>query len=547
MRDMERQGAPDFPYLFSWAHGGHAIDFIEHYCRHWKGEFAGEPVKLSLWQKFVVGSLFGWVHVGTGYRRFRSGYVEVPRKNGKTTLAAGIALYLTGPDGEPGAEVYSAATKLDQAKIVWTDACRMIRKDRELRKCYQIFKTGNSIVMEATESRFVPLGADEHSLDGLNAHGIIIDELHKHKTRQVLDVLDTARGARRQPLALIITTAGDSKSQACRDEHDRAMRTLDGIAGEETLFAYIAAIDPKRLDDDTWMEPEAWAEANPNIGVSVKMDYLKEQAEAARTNPPRRQAFQRYHLNIWTGAHSSWLDPVEWDNCRGSMDADKLAKWLEGRECITALDLSTKVDLTAVVHVFPPLDPNGEGDARKWFCVPRFFIPEMNAESREKIDRVPYRHWRDMGRITMTSGNVIDFNAVKKQVLDDRERFHIREIVADKWLSAHILRELADDGFETAEFGQSLRYFAAPCFELEAMLKGGTFEHGGHEVLTWNARNVTVYTDANGNMRPIKPKGGKAQRIDGIVCLLMGIGRGMAEREDETESVYARTDSVFLD
>ena len=319
---------------FELAAARHAIEFFG-FLRHSKGEWAGETFTLAPWQAFIVGALFGWKR-DDGLRRFRTAYCAVPRKNGKSSTSAGIGLYLLVADGEQGAEVYSAATTRDQARIVFDEARRMVATSPALRRRVELLI--NNLHVAASASRFMPLSSDSSTMDGLNVHGAIIDELHAHKTRGVVDVLDTATGARRQPLLFEITTAGYDRHSICFEHHDYSIKVLDGVLQDDSWFAYIAAAD----EGDDWTDPKVWRKANPNFGISVKEDDLARKAEKAVALPGAQNAFRRLHLNQWTEQAERWIDMAAWDACDAPVDPERL----RGRACFGGLDLSTTTDLS---------------------------------------------------------------------------------------------------------------------------------------------------------------------------------------------------------
>jgi phage terminase large subunit-like protein len=372
---------------FDPAAAHHAIEFFG-YLRHSKGEWAGQTFTLAPWQAFIVGSLFGWRRAD-GLRRFRTAYCAVPRKNGKSSTSAGIGLYLLVADGERGAEVYSAATTRDQARIVFDEAKRMVASSPALRR--RVEPLINNLHVAATASRFMPLSADSSTMDGLNVHGAIIDELHAHKTRGVVDVLDTATGARRQPLLFEITTAGYDRHSICYEHHDYSGKVLGGVLQDDSWFAYIAAAD----EGDDWTSPAVWRKANPNFGISVKEDDLARKAEKAIALPGAQNAFRRLHLNEWTEQAERWIDMAAWDACDGPVDLEAL----RGRPSFGGLDLSTTTDVTALAWVFPPY-----GGDERWRVLSRYFVPEDNLRKRAERDRVPYDLWAAQGFIEATSG-----------------------------------------------------------------------------------------------------------------------------------------------
>lgn len=499
--------------------------FFEQYLRHSKGEFAKKPFVLQEWQAFVVGSVFGWKRMD-GTRRFRTAYDEEPRKNGKSTRLAGIGLYMTLADGEHGAEVYSAATKKDQAKIVWGEAKNMVLASPELRSRTRVFAANMNV--PALGAKFEPLGADSDSLDGLNISCAIVDELHAHKSRDLWDVLETATGARSQPLIYAITTAGRNKLSVCWELRDYACKVLEGIVQDDSFFAIIFTID----EGDDWTDPAVWPKANPGLNVSVKIDDLQRKVEKARHLPAAQNAFKRLHLNVWTEGAGSWLDIEAWDENGHEVDPDELV----GRECYGGLDLSTTTDITAFVKVFPPVD-----DGEPWKVLARFWVPAENITKRAKTDRVPYDVWRDQGFIEATPGNVVDYRAIEAGIVADAETFDLREVAYDRFNSSQLVTELLDEGVVMVPFGQGFVSMAAPTRELEKLVIACLLAHGGNPVLRWMASNVVVVEDPAGNMKPAKNK--SSEKIDGIVALIMAIGRAIAPRDDQEQE--ATLDSIF--
>lgn len=495
---------------FDDAAAEHAIDFFK-FLRHSKGEWAGRVFELELWNKFIVGSLFGWKR-GDGLRRYRIGYIEVGRKNGKSTLAAGIGLYLFVADNEPGAEVYTAATKRDQARIVHGEAVRMVKKSPQLRDRIGIFK--DNLHIESTGSKYEPLGADADTMDGLNPHGVIIDELHAHKTREVWDVLDTATSARRQPLILAITTAGTDQLSICYEQHDHAKRMLSGTIEDDTLFAYIASMD----EDDDWRDEAIWPKANPNLNVSVKLDDLRRKAQKAEQVPSALNAFLRLHGNVWTQQETKWLTLETWDRCGGLIVPEKL----EGRRCYGGLDLSATTDLTAFVLVFVPL-----GD-EPVPVLPFFWLPEKCITG--KVDRPmnvdQYRLWHKQGLLKVTPGEAVDYGFVEEAIKKLGKSYNILEIAHDRWGATDISKRLEREGFLMVPFGQGFGSMNAPTVELQAMCLSGRLNHGGNPILRWMADCMSVRQDPAGNVKPVKPDRGKSKaRIDGMVALIMALDR----------------------
>jgi phage terminase large subunit-like protein len=500
----------------------YAIEFFS-YLHHSKGEWGGQQVQLEPWQKFIIGLAFGWKRKD-GTRRFRTVYLELPRKQGKSTLLAGVGLYALIADREPGAEIYAAATRKEQARIIFDEAKRMVRGSPGLRSRVGIYKLNLSI--DATASKFEPLSSDDRTLDGLNPHAVLIDELHKHKSRGVLDVLDTALGARRQPMLWIITTAGsDAPETVYAQENDYAIKVLEGTLTDDSAFAFISTIDK----DDRWDDPKAWAKANPNLGVSVKLDDLKRQALKAKNSPAAQTEFKRLRLNVRTASVDREIDMDVWarnslrptETRPGHYHAEMVER-LKGRRFHGGLDLSTKIDLTAWIKLFPPEDP---GD--RWRVLCRFWMPADTVEDKADRDRVQYQRWIDEGWIEPTAGNVIDFNEIGLAVQEDCRDYQPISIAYDPWNATQLAVELLGAGVPMIEFIQGIRSYTAPCKELEALLLADKLDHGSNPVLTWMASNLRTQRDKNDNRMPTKLK--SIGRIDGMSGLIMAVGRSMAE------------------
>lgn len=503
----------------------HAIRFFG-FLRHSKGKWAGAVMELEPWQQFRVGSIFGWYkqdpETGNWVRRFTTAYNEVARKNGKSTESAGVGLYLLTADGEPGAEVYSAATKRDQAKIVWDEAARMVRKSPALSDRVQVLKANMSVL--DTESKWEPLGADVDGMDGLNPHGSIIDELHAHRTREMWDVIESALGSREQPLTWVITTAGFDQNGICYEVRSFAIDVLEGKVEDEvgdTWFAYIATID----EGDRWDDEAVWIKANPNLGVSVRRDYLREKAEKARRIPAAQNNFLTKHLNVWTQQVTRWIDIDLWDEQKGIVDEDKL----RGVACYGGLDLASVSDLVAWVMVFPWGD---EGDLD---VLARFWCPEARLHDRQNRYRDQYAAWKKQGLLYTTPGDAIDYGFVRKQIFEDAETFDLQDLNIDRLFQAHQLAtELIDEGLNVLGMGQGFYSMAAPMKEFERLLLTRRIHHGGNGLLRWMAGNVAVKQDPAGCLKPDKAQ--SQGKIDGIVALVMAIDRMM--RHETKKSVY---------
>ena len=487
-----------------------AVDFFGHFLVHIKGEWAGRPLVLSPWQADeVIRPLFGWRRPD-GTRRYRMAYIEVPRKQGKSTLAAGIGLYLTFADGEPGAEIYSAASDREQAAIVFDLAKQMVAQSPELLKRSETFR--RSIVAPATASFYKVLSSEAYSKHGLNAHGIIFDELHTQPSRDLWDVLTTSTAARRQPLVVAITTAGWDRNSICWEQHEYAERVRDGIIEDPAFLPVIYNADG--LD---WQTPEAWAKASPSLGVTVQPEFLAAECKKAQEIPGYQNTFKRLYLNEWTQQAARWLDMATWDEC-----AAESPDSLQGKRCFAGLDLSSTTDLSSFVLAFPS---GGNVDVLAWH-----WIPEETAPRRAEKDRVPFPLWIQQGHMEATEGNVVDYDVIRERINGLGKVYNIQEIAIDRWNSTQLQTQLMGDGFTVVPFGQGYSSMSAPAKELEKLVVSRSLRHGGNPVLRWMASNVAVETDAAGNVKPSKGK--STERIDGIIALCMALGRMISHQDD---------------
>lgn len=487
---------------------------------HSKGEWAGEPFELQPWQaRDIVRPLFGWKRAD-GTRRYRIAFIEVPRKNGKSTLCAGFALYLLTADGEPGAEVYSAAADREQAGIVFEEAKAMVEASPELSSMCDVFK--RSITVPDVRAVYRVLSRDAYTKHGLNAHGIIFDELHAQPDRELWDVLLTSRGARRQPLVIAITTAGFDKESLCAEQHDYARKVLDGTIDDPDFFAYIAAADP----DDDWQSEETWRKANPGYGVTVKPEYLRAEAKRAAEIASYENTFKRLHLDIWTEQNVRWLQIETWDKGKNPVDESELG----GRVCYAGLDLASTTDLAALVLAFP------DGEEPETFDIlPFFWLPADNVRQKIKTDGVRYDVWIQQGLITATEGNVIDYGAIALKLDELARRFDIKEVAYDRWGATELIQKLQDGGLDVIPFGQGFASMSPATKAFEALLISGRVRHGGHPVLRWMAGNVVVRQDPAGNLKPDKAK--SKNKIDGIVAMIMALDRA-TRKDDQDDEVY---------
>lgn len=497
-------------YHYDAAAAARAVAFFREVLRHTKGEWAGQPFALEPWQqRDVIEPLFGWKRPD-GTRKYRTVYIEVPRKNGKSTLAAGIGLYLTFADGEPGAEVYSAAADREQAAIVFDTAKGMIEAEPELASRSTSFR--RSIVVQQTGSSYKVLSADAPTKHGLHAHGVIVDELHAQPNRDLYDVLVTSTGARRQPVVFMITTAGYDRHSICWELHDYALKVRDGIVTDESFLPVIFAAGA----EDDWTAEATWRKANPGLGTTVKLEYLQQECGRAQEMPAAQNTFRRLHLNQWTEQADRWLDMTVWDR-NATAVADSV---LLGRECYAGLDASTTGDVSALGLIFPL-------DDGRFALRSLFWIPEENIRRRAERDRVPYDVWVREDLVRATPGNVVDYAFIRAAIQDLTTKYQVKEIAYDPWNVTQLVTQLQDDGATMVEFRQGFASMSGPTKEFEKLLLGGRLLHGGNPVLRWMASNVAVKQDPAGNLKP--DKASSTERIDGIVAAIMALGRAVVQ------------------
>ncbi|MEK9724930.1 MAG: terminase large subunit [Rhodospirillaceae bacterium] len=510
LRDLERAGTPAFPYVLRAALVDRFLAFARE-MRHYKGPAAGRPFTLEDHQVFRLGSIFGWVHMSTGRRRFRTSYNEIPRKNGKSFEAAAVALYTTFATGEQGAEGYCIATKRDQAKIVFDAARAMVRMSPKLSQAI-VSQVANLHVV-ASASKLEPLGSDHDSTDGLNPSCIITDELHAHKDRGLLDVMETATGARAEPLHFQITTAGSTLTSPCGDQHQYACGVLDGSIVDETFHAFLAHADP----GDDWLDPQTWRKANPNFGVSVLPEDLEALALKARSMPAAVNTFKQKRLNLWVNTDAPWLSMDGWLLGQSARPWADWTRDLVGRRCMVGIDLASRLDLCAVVALFPP-----ESDAERWRAMVWAWTPAATILERERRDKAPYRAWADLGVLRTSPGTSIDHALARRVIVEEiRAMAEIDRIGFDPWHADQVARALVEeDGFsadQVLEVSQTYAGMSAGCLALEGEILRGAVDANGHPVLTWAVGNAVVQSDAKGNIYPVKKR--SRGRIDPLMAL----------------------------
>lgn len=492
-----------------------AIKFIES-LKHTKGEWAGQRFKLEPWQQFVVWNIFGW-KLADGTRRLRYVYIEIARKNGKTALSAGIGLYMLFADGESRPEVYSAATVKDQAKICFADAVEIV-KATDLKNYLTPYR--NSIVYELKGGTFKPLSSDYGTHDGLNPSCGIIDEFHAHKDSGMFDVIKSAFGARRQPLMFIITTAGFNKAGACYAYRDNVIKILRGINQDDTLFGMIYTLDK----NEEWDIPKMWIKSNPNLGVSLSVDYLAGEIKDAKNRPEAVRNVMTKNVNLWVDAEKTWILDEKWTQYVGSTTLDDL----KGCDCWGGLDLSNVSDITAFVLLF------NEND--KFQLLPFFWIPEEKMLEKVRKENINYDHWVREGFVKVTPGNVTDYDFVQADILRIIVDYNLKSTAYDRWNSSQTIINLTDEGLTFNPFGQGYGSMSAPTKQFEALVLSERVEHFGNPVLRWMLSSTLVKTDPAGNIKPDKEK--STQKIDGIVSSIMALGEWMTAQADDDSNPY---------
>ena len=508
----------------------YAVMFIESLC-HTKGTWAGRPFELIDWQEQIIRDLFG-VLKPNGYRQFNTAYIEIPKKQGKSELAAAVALLLLCGDGEERAEVYGCAADRNQAKIVFDVAVDMVRFCPALSKRVKILESQKKIPYLPTNSSYQVLSADVANKHGFNTHGVIFDELHTQPNRKLFDVMLQGSGdARMQPLYFLITTAGNDTNSICYEVHQKAIDIAEGRKVDPTFYSVIYGA----AEDEDWTDPKVWKKANPSLGITVGIDKVKAACESAQQNPGEENAFRQLRLNQWVKQSVRWMPMDKWDACAFPVSEDDL----EGRICYGGLDLSSTTDITAFVLVFPPLD-----EEDKYYILPYSWIPEETLDLRVRRDHVPYDLWERQGTLMTTEGNVVHYGYIEKFIEQLGERFNIREIAFDRWGAVQMVQNLEGMGFTVVPFGQGFKDMSPPTKELMKLVLEEKIAHGGHPVLRWMMDNIFIRTDPAGNIKADKEK--STEKIDGAIATIMGLDRAIRCGNDTGASVYDSRGLLFI-
>jgi phage terminase large subunit-like protein len=512
LRDLDRWKSPDSPFRFDERKAARVCQFVEA-MPHIKGEWAKNrgTITLQPWQAFILSTIFGWIKVESGMRRFRQVYIEVPRKNAKSTLTSAVALFMLALDGEEGAELYSAGTTRDQAGIVFRDSMAMVNKSPEFRKAFNVSANSLAIFKKDTNSRYMALSSQDHRLDGLNPHFSMLDEVHAMNNRGLYDVLDTAMAARSQPMLWMITTAGNNMAGVCYEQHKYTLDLVYGTHTDESYFGIVYTID----NVDHWTEEVEWIKANPNYGVSVKKDELRDKCNKAVAVPNAQNAFLTKRLNVWVNADAAWMNMLAWNRCG---DSTVTVEDFVGRECYIGMDLASRSDLCAVVLLFPL-------EQQRIAIFGRYYLPDETVKRMSK----QYSGWEREGRLIATEGAMTDQEAILIDLMEFARRFQVRALCYDPWQSVTLEGQLQKLGFTVPliKLENSTRNLSAPMKEFEALVLDGRVLHDGDPVMTWMMSNVVCHYDARDNVFPRKER--QENKIDGPMAVLYAMNRYLIE------------------
>ena len=507
-----------------------AVTFIENLC-HTKGKWAGTRFWLLPWQEQLIRDIFGIVKPD-GNRQFRTAFVEICKKVGKSELAAAIALYLLYADNEPSAEVYGAAADRQQASIVFDVAKQMVEMSPALMKRSKLMAATKRIVNYGNAGYYQVLSAEVGGKHGFSVSGLVFDEIHTQPNRQLYDVLTKGSSdARQNPLHFIITTAGNDRHSIAYELHTKAVDILEGRRVDPTFYPVVYGLK----DDEDWEDEANWYKVNPSLGYTVDIERLRDAYREAKQNPADEVTFKWLRLNMWVSSTTAWIPDAIF--MKGSDPIDM--RLLEGRDCYAGLDLSSTGDITALVLIFPPRDVD-----EKYILLPFFWVPEETIPQRVKANSVPYDVWEKQGHLLATEGNVIHYDFIEKFICDLAEKYHILEIAVDRWNATHMIQNLEDAGFTMVPFGQGFASMSTPTKEFYRLLMEGQIVHAGHPVLRWMAGNVVIETDAAENIKVTKAK--SKEKIDGIVASIMALDRCLRNQGEQQGSVYDQRGILIL-
>jgi phage terminase large subunit-like protein len=525
LTDIDKSKNDKYPYYFDEKEAQRYTDFIGH-LNLWKSQWANKPVELQGWQSFIIQVLLGWKKKSDGTRRFRKAYIEMARKNAKTTLAAMIGLAVLFIDNESGAQIYSAATKEEQAKIVVTDMAGIINATAELKPYFTFRKSKEGysrIIFDETYSFVRPLGRDSDTQDGFDPYMGIIDEYHEHKTDGLVNVIESGMGARKEPLLLIITTAGFDKTKPCYSFRKSLTEILEGTMHDESLFGVIYTLD----EGDDFKDESVWIKSNPNLSVSVFPEFLKSQLTDALNRSSKLAPFLTKNMNMWVDSSQAWISTDKWRACVHDFNEDDLTAY----PCWIGLDLASVKDICALVVMW---DAGDKKYFREWF-----FAPLNSAKLRGQVDGVDYELWASEGHLILTDGaggEKTDYNYIKKVVLQYANKHNLQSVAYDKWNSSQVVSELVDEGVNMQPYSQSIAYMSYPTKQLEASILSGEVVHKGNPIMEWMMRNVELRTDTNDNVKICKQK--STNKVDGPVAAVMAMGQHLIDTAMQEETYF---------
>ena len=505
LRDRKESEKEDYPYYYDEEAAQRVVTFFG-FLKHLKGPLAGTPLYIGGWQIFIVSQLYGWKRKSDGYRRFRTCYIEVPRKSGKSTFCSGLGLYNLIADGEEAAEVYSAATTREQARIIFGDASHMVRKS-VLAKKLTVHKT--SITHLDSGSKFVPLSADANSLEGLSPSLSLVDELHVHKTSDVWDVLNVASGARSQPLIFAITTAGTNLAGICYETRGYGLKVLDSQVHDDTFFACVWTID----EGDDWRDPKTWEKANPGYGTSVQVDDLERLCKQAQESATAEVNFRTKRLNQWMNASQAWIKSADWEACVENTKPS--ISHFAGKSCYVGLDLAQVADLTAAVFLF---EENG-----LLYPYGRYYLPEGAIQKATGTLGNLYTAWAHSDHVIVTPGDVTDLRYIEDDLCEAFGEYQIKEIAFDPYGAIQLTASMLDKGLPMVKMSQSIMSMTDPSKEFEKAVISGTLCPGDDPVMAFAASNCVIYIDPNSNIKVKKDH--VDQKIDPVIASIMALGR----------------------
>ena len=515
--------SPESGYTLNHGYGMHIIKFFEKFLIHTKGKTAGQSFVLSPFQQFTLYNVFGWIDKN-GNRRVREVYEKMAKKNGKTAVMAGVGLYGMVFDQEAEAEIYVGATKEDQARLCVNQAKSFVEINSLLKlEGFNVYQKGVKFI--PTNSFMVPLGGDSKTQDGMNAHIGIIDEYHAHKDDSIKENIESSMASRRQPLLYHITTAGFNPYGVCANYENMCKDILDGTMDNDRLFIMIHDLD----ENDDWEDPKNWIKANPNLGITVSEEFLKQEFLKAKNQTSKITNFKTKHLNMWVDAPSVWIPDEVWMQGAKPVKVENFTKF----GGYAGLDLSSTTDITAFVMLSEP-DEEGIRD-----IIPFFFIPKKTIDRRSKEDGVPYRDWANKGLIIATEGGTVDYNIVVKTVAENIKKHNIKRVELDKWNATGVSQKFEEYGIEHSFFSQAISVINGPTKEFERLATDGKLRHGGNPVLRWMLSGAVIVQDPNENIKVHKGKSHQGRkRVDGIIATIMALGGSMSSDDDSNESVY---------